>query len=404
MFKRKYLAFKSRLTTVGNEEPLNKLSLAVIILLDIFVLSLLFSGLDDHSAQLTSPKEYLPQEARSVFIDQDWSGSSRLTRLQELVLRDRKNYSYRYDSIFEDDRLQQMHPISRDFFEQVKALAKDKDVQSLFVARQKKVSEKQKLVRVQDKTKRAYDTLLLEQVANQEQKGEAEAIRNRSQDLTQQIEQLTKDLAEIAQEINANASVQKLWEFTNSSETTRQVVIDDFNRFERWYPLRELFWQLLFMLPIFVILYFWSGRSLKKDHRIQTLVASHLVVVAAIPILLKVIEIVVDLIPGYFFRNLFKMLKALHLIAIWHYLVIAIAIGVGIFFIYLIQKKIFSREKLMEKRLSKGSCIRCNKALPCGAAVCPFCGTPQMEACRKCQKSTPVGGAFCIHCGEKKTV
>ena len=38
---------------VGNEEPLNKLSLAVIILLDIFVLSLLFAGLDDHSGQLT---------------------------------------------------------------------------------------------------------------------------------------------------------------------------------------------------------------------------------------------------------------------------------------------------------------------------------------------------------------
>ena len=47
MKKGKFAAFRSRLITMGNEEPLNKLSLATIILLDLFILTVLFQGLED---------------------------------------------------------------------------------------------------------------------------------------------------------------------------------------------------------------------------------------------------------------------------------------------------------------------------------------------------------------------
>jgi len=90
MFKKRISLFKRRLTTVGEAEPLNKLSLAVIILLDIFILSIIFAGLKDHTDQLTSHSEYMPYEARQVFIEQTWSPATRMTKLQEFVLTDRK--------------------------------------------------------------------------------------------------------------------------------------------------------------------------------------------------------------------------------------------------------------------------------------------------------------------------
>ena len=404
MMKGKLSAFKNQLTTIGTEEPLNKLSLAVIILLDIFILSILFAGLDDHTKQLTSPNEYMPHIARQVFIEQTWSPSARMSKLEPLVLSDRKRYSYWQRSIFEDENLEQMHPLSRDFFKKIKALSGDKSLQNLFVERERKIKERDMLRESQDKAKKAYDTHLLEAIAAKDGSGKnTQSIANLSKNYTARIERLTGNISKIERQINAYPSIQDIWRIVSPENQSRQQMVDDFRRYERWYPLKELGWQLLFLLPIFWIFYVWSARSVKKERRIQTLIASHLLVVAFLPILTKIIEIVVDIIPDHFFRALFKLLRSLHLIAIWHYLVIIGSVALGLFLVYIIQKKVFNREKMTQKRLMKGACIACGQKLPASASVCPFCGIKQLENCNSCEQQTPVGGTYCIHCGERTT-
>ncbi len=400
MFKGNFSAFKKRLTTIGREEPLNKLALAVIILLDLFVLSMLFGGLEDHTKQLVSPNEYMPQIARQVFIDQAWSPSVRLDKLQPLILSDRKGYSTYYRSMFAPEKLEPMHPLCRGFYEKMHALSKDESLVNLFVGRDLKVKERSGIRTDQDKIKRAYDTQLLETIAGKEGVNTA-SIAAQSQTLTAQIERLTGQIDELEQQINAHPGIQEIWTLTDPENQNRPQIVKDYRSFERWYLLRELLWQLLFLIPIFAVFYFWSERSAKRDHRIQSLMASHLLVVAFIPILIKLIKLVVDLIPDHFFKGLFRILRSLHLIAIWHYLVILGAVALGLFLVYIIQKKVFSREKLMQKRLSKGACIQCGKKLPAGASACAFCGANQFVDCSACSKPTPVGGIHCIHCGEK---
>ena len=107
------------------------------------------------------------------------------------------------------------------------------------------------------------------------------------------------------------------------------------------------------------------------------------------------------LIPFHFFKDLFKLLKVLHIIAIWHYIVIFIAIGVAMLFVCLIQKKLFSKERLHQKRLMKGGCYFCGKTLPKKVDICPFCGTNQLKKCEHCNADTFVGGEYCVHCGKK---
>lgn len=404
MIKRKISAFKSRLTTIGNEEPLNKLSLTTIILLDLFILMILFSGLDDHTKQLTSPSEYMPQIARQAFLDQTWSKSVRISKLQSLVLSDHRNYSYRHNSIFETENLERMHPLCRDFYEKTKQLSLDKTLQHLFIERKQNADELQKITAGMDKSKKAYDTHLLETIAEKNTPdNKVNSIANRSKRLTAQAENLTLKITHAEQQINAHPGVQEIWAMVSPGNQDRQQLIRDFNRFERWYPLKELAWQLLFILPIFCIFYAWSSRSVKKSNNIQTLISSHLVVIASLPIILKLIELALDLIPNYFFKNLFKILKSLHLIAIWHYLVIFGAIGIGLFLVYFIQRKVFNRQKVIQKRLMKGACVHCNKKLPANVAVCPFCGTQQFETCTCCQKKTPIGGIYCIYCGTNRS-
>ncbi len=218
---------------------------------------------------------------------------------------------------------------------------------------------------------------------------------------TAQIESLTSIISKTEQQINANPGVQALWVVVSPENQNRQHVVDAFRKFERGYPLKELGWQLLFILPIFFVFYAWSSSSVKKDNRIQTLISSHLLVIASIPIVLKMIELVLDLIPNHFFKNLFKVLHSLHLIAIWHYVVILGAIALGLFLVYFIQKKVFNKQKVMQKRLMKGACVFCNKKLPPNASSCPFCGSKQLEPCGNCHEETPTGGSYCIHCGTR---
>lgn len=390
--------FKSRLTSVSQEEPLNKLSLATIIILDLFVLTILFNGLDEHTRQLTPANEYLPTAAHSIFIQQDWTPANRISRLQPLILADRNNARYRYESPLDEQNTRRMHPASREFYEQVKLLAQDKALSALFLTRQKTVEEREKTEEAFDKAKKSYDTQLLENIANAAKSGD-NAVSTTAREYAQKIERLTAEIRNTEQQIHASPDIQKLWGIITPDDAARDQIVADYKKFQFWFPLKELVWQLLFLLPIFGIFYAWSSRSVKKGNPIQTLIASHLLVIAFLPILLKIVELVVDMIPKHFFKNLFKILQSLHLMALWHYFIILGSIAVGLFLVYFIQRKVFNRKKVMQKRLMKGACISCSKKLPTSSTFCPFCGAGQYGTCAACGKETPASGPHCIHCG-----
>ncbi len=146
----------------------------------------------------------------------------------------------------------------------------------------------------------------------------------------------------------------------------------------------------------------WNNTSIRKNRGIQILVSSHLLVVSFIPVFFKIIETVYEIIPKKMLAKLIALLESLKLVALWHYLVIALAIAAALFIIYLFQKKLFSRDKLMERRIAKGLCQQCGKHLPAGSNACPFCGFAQFKACGNCNQPTLVEGKFCKACGKRQ--
>jgi hypothetical protein len=401
MIRKRLSEFKTRLTSIGDGEPLNKLSLTAVIILDFIILAFVFQGLEDHTRQLTSVQEYIPRVTQNIFINELWSPADRVSKLQPLILTDRSHYNYRYASPFESEKLEQMHPLCKEFYDQVKTLSQDKPLRDLFVARKNLANEHRKIRRSFEKAKKAYDTHLLENIAAKTP-APAQSLEAASKEHTAELDSLTASLAAVERKINAHPGIVELWAFITPEQTVRQEIIDDFKRFQFWYPLKELGWQLLFILPIFAAFYAWNAHSIKKNNPIQLLISSHLLVIASLPIILKMIELAIDLIPNHFFKNLFKFLASLHLIAIWHYLVIAGSVALGLFLVFFIQKKMFNRQKVIQKRLMKGCCINCGKNLPAQAANCPFCGTKQTDDCGHCGKQTPIAGLYCIHCGTAK--
>lgn len=54
-----------------NNQPAGKATLAVVIMLDVFILLSIIDGLDEHTNQLTSPQEFIPNYCSEI-INGEW--------------------------------------------------------------------------------------------------------------------------------------------------------------------------------------------------------------------------------------------------------------------------------------------------------------------------------------------
>jgi RNA polymerase subunit RPABC4/transcription elongation factor Spt4 len=276
---------------------------------------------------------------------------------------------------------------------------------SLFEDRNKSEREAKILQQGINELKGAYDTTLLETIAKQqESQTKVDSINNDFHQKTSALNILKNRIASLELTINADAKVKQLWErLQDLQEQDRQKLITDLRNLNFWYPVKRLGMQVIFLLPLFAVFYAWNNASIRKNRGAQTLVSSHLLGVSFIPIFCKIIETVYDIIPKILLKKIIDLLESLKLVAIWHYLVVALAAAAALLLIYVFQKKLFSNKKLIERRISKGECQHCGKHLPAGAQACPFCGYAQFKFCCNCNKLMHVHGKYCMACGFQQT-
>lgn len=393
--KEKLGRVKSNLTSLDNQ-PLGKAVLIIILFLDIFILTAIFNGLSDHTRQLTAPEEYIPSACRQMVIDRSWTPTNRIENLAQLVNGHNTSYYYR-----PQPARRERHPACSPYLTLLDQIKNDKALVSSFDERMKAEREAQELQRRIDQLKGSYDTSLLEAIAHQpEPATEVDATRAEFKQKTVRLNSLKNAIAALEETINANPTVAALWARLQTSQNSdRQTLLHELRRLNYWYPVKKLAMQLLFLLPLFAVFYAWNNASIRGNRGLQTLVSSHLLVVSFIPIFCKLIETVYDIIPKKLLHTLITLLTSLKLVAIWHYLIMALAIAATLFLIYLFQKKLFSRDKLIERRIAKGECQQCGKHLPNGARACPFCGYVQFSPCPTCGKPKHAQSRHCWACG-----
>lgn len=398
-FKDKLNKIKTHLTSL-DEQSLGKAALVIILFLDLFILVAIFNGLDDHTKQLTSPDEYIPYSCREIVTNRTWNPTNRIDNLAQII--DSANNSY-YPL---DEKKNDQHPLCAPYGELLDQIKSDKELSAIFAERDKLAREVRELQGGINNLKGAYDTTLLETIARKEegQPGVA-AIKGEFQEKAGNLNLLKSQIAALEQAINADARVTRLWEKVQGlREEERQSLLSDLRRLNFWYPVKKLGMQLLFLLPLFAVFALWNSASIRKNRGAQILVSTHLLIVAFIPIFCKIIETIYDIIPKKLLKQLIDLLHSLKLVGLWHYLIIAFAIAVALFLIYIFQKKLFSREKSLERRIAKGECQQCGKHLPTASPACPFCGFAQFKVCPHCQQPMHVHGKYCRECGELASV
>ena len=77
-------------------------------------------------------------------------------------------------------------------------------------------------------------------------------------------------------------------------------------------------------------------------------------------------------------------------------------IGAGVFIlaIYVLQKRYFTKERVIKNRLEKGKCFSCGTALPPAAFHCQACGIEVGRKCPECNSFTKLTDKFCSSCGQ----
>lgn len=397
-FKDKFTKVRTHLTSL-DDQPLGKAALLIIIFLDIFIIVSIFDGLDAHTRQLSSPDVIIPNTCQEIVVNRQWNPTNRIDNLSQIIISSSTS-PYRIE-----EKRKERHPVCVPYVDLVDQIKNDKALTSTFEDRNKLENEAKELQRAIDNLKGAYDTSLLETIAKQqESQTKIDATRKDFQEKTSALNVLKSRIATLERTINDETKVKLLWEKLEGLKAQdRQTLITELRTLNYWFPVKKLGMQLLFLLPLFVVFYSWNNTSIRKNRGLQTLVSTHLLGISFIPILCKIIETVYDIIPKKMLKKIIDLLESLKLVAIWHYLVIALAVAVALFLIYIFQKKLFSREKLIERRISKGECQQCGKYLPAGSTACPFCGFVQYKPCSKCNNQMHVHGKFCRECGQQAT-
>jgi hypothetical protein len=379
-----------------NNQKIGKTVLVIVLFLDVFILTSIFQGLSDHTRQLVTPYEFIPQHCRAIVIDNEWNEGNRLLRTATITSKHHVSYSY----INRRDRLAEVHPVCEPISRLIISIQNDRVLSqrlTTYIEQREQTTEAKSEF---ERSKGAYDTSLLEVIADKNSASESTiALKRQSSELTETLNSLAENSAASVSLLSQNPLIIELFSVIESSKQDRDRLLTDLRELNLWYPVKRLGMEMIFLTPLIIIFFLWNSKSITANRPYQRLVSSHLLVVVFIPVIFKVIELVYGILPRKFLDNLFDFLESFNLVGLWHYTMMAASIGAALALIYIMQKKIFSQHKITQKRIAKGDCQNCGTHLPASNSACSSCGFKQFRQCGNCHKDTYVYGIYCIECG-----
>jgi hypothetical protein len=400
--RRQFRRFFRQARTVNNE-PVNRASLAVIILIDLFVLFNVFSGLNDIGRWPLSPYQTYPCHS-------PWTGYRVNTEANRdyAILRDSMRWREAPDFSWAADyrrmnegHLGQVSSLCLDYAATADGLDTPDNRQLL-----ESLEENQRAIAAleqENQTIRSqYDSTLLEQIAgqppgqsiNQVEAAQARATLERNNtrlaDLRQQQNNLQSELTQTP------ASQQFLTLLNN--DTQFQTLDRQFQQASFWYPTVQMVFQALFLLPLIGLTWLVHRIADRRGYGLVALQSWHLLVIFCIPLVVKVFEVLQF---GALFSWLSGVLVALlgGLLFLINYLYILLVPLVGYGIIKFLQRVVLNPRLQVAGRVQNQKCIRCAKKLRPGDTHCPHCGYHQEVECGHCHQPTYKYLPHCRHCG-----
>ncbi|MEH2282764.1 MAG: hypothetical protein V7K90_15775 [Nostoc sp.] len=394
--------FFSKSRTINNE-PLNKVSLIVIIIIDIFILINVFTGLDDISRWHISPTEAYPCYS-------EWQNYQKKTtkdkdyEIVRLSLSSESNNKFSFQQNYQQAEAGHLGKVSKtclqyaDYKDKINNPEKQQIVKNID-REQAKIS---RFEQANDTIKSQYDSTLLEKIAGQ---GREQSINQVSAEKAKQaLEENNRQISTLKAEI----STLKNELLTKPESISFLAFLKDNNRFQEvdkgyqqasfWYPSIQLAFQSLFLLPLILIALSVHKFAQRRGYGLVSLISWHLLVIFFIPLIVKIFEF---LQIGAIFKFLFDIVSAIFggLLFLINYVYILLIPVIGFGIIQFFQKFVFNAKVQAASRVQKSRCVNCAKKIRHLDTYCPHCGYYQYIECQNCHNLTYKHLSYCNHCG-----
>jgi hypothetical protein len=411
--------FLIRTRTINNE-PLNKVSLIVIILIDIFILVNVFTGLNEISQWYLSPSQAYPcysdwQDYRkSTDKDKDYqtvrravNQFDRSNQFQNYTAADRVNRSQNYRQVGVG-HLGDISPICLQYAEQSDRINNPSDLATI-----KTIDRQQaQIVQLQTKNQQIrsqYDSTLLEKIAGQDRSRSintvgAEQAKQELDRNNQTIANLNRETTKLKTELLAKPASQNFLALLKNDSNFKKddgefkVVEHQYQQAQFWYPSIRLAFQALFLLPLLSIALLVHNFAQRKGYGLVALISWHLLVIFSIPLIIKVFEFLqIGLIFKWIFDLVSIVFGSLLFIINFLYILLIPLLGFGI--IKFSQKVVFNPKLQAEKRVQLSRCMNCARKIGARDPHCPHCGYYQYTDCPNCHSLTYKNLPYCKECG-----
>lgn len=390
-----------RKSTYIDREPINKVSIVILILIDIFVLVNVFSGLSSIAAWPLSPDEQFSCYAPYQTYQEEPKRASLAFQSAtiENKIRQLKNLPQNISS--PANRLGEISPLCSQYQSREAALTVPEN-NTLLTEIDRLRTSNSKLEQEISTLQSQYDSALLEKIAGQDRTrsinvAAADRIKSDIETKKAKIFDNKKQLtAKQQQLIKTPSSAAYLALLDNTSEY--QNIEKAYKSASFWYPNQQLFLQVLFLLPLIAIAYFWHSTATRRHKGLQSLLSWHLLLIFCIPLLIKFFEFIQF---GNIVAALVEVVTTLlgGLLFVASYALILIIPLLGFALIKILQMFVFNPRIQARNRLKNVRCLHCNFKLRLEDDFCPNCGFHQYQDCSNCHEKTYKFVPFCRECG-----
>jgi hypothetical protein len=387
-----------------NDEPINKVSLTVIILIDIFILVNVFIGLDDIGRWYISPSQaYGCYPTWQSYQTGDASPRKDYDVLRQAIEAAQNApvpLTETYQS-WSNEHLGSVADSCQDYAQRQTAVntAANRDRLSQIDALQQTIS---RLEQANATIRQQYDSTLLEDIAGQPRDqsinavGAAEA-RDTLEANNAEINTLKAQQQDLRDAIVGSPEGDRYLSLLRD-EAQFQRLTPQRDRAQFWYPTVQLLFQGLFLVPLLALSLGLHRYAQARQYGLVALMSWHLVIIFCVPLMVKGFQLFRF---GGLFQALYRLVATLlgGLLFLVSYLYILAIPLVGFGIIKFFQRIVFNPRVQAAGRVQKGRCIRCAKKLQRGDTHCPHCGYHQFTDCRACHQPTYKHLPHCRVCG-----
>lgn len=395
-----------RLSFHSGSRRLSMFALLMMFALDAFVLSLVLEGTTDVQRLVNAPRTHISDSCLQLSAGVlEYKVAARISAFAQFAeeMSEGKERAIA-DFNGEDDKL--LHACAQ-IRDKLIATFSDTQLLALFNERDRIKQEMEKIENDIKKLKDSYSNALLEKIANQNRSEsilpvEAGKIKGVLTEMTTEQQGHKLRLEQLDAALTTHAGLEGYLAYVSRTPVQGALLAeqDRVYHLTKWYPVKLIAAQVGFMLPLLLLAIFWNNRAINHQRDTQIMISSHLILVGALPIVLKVLSLIRDVLPQQLLDRVLYFLQQWKLSFLWYYLVIFASVCAGLLFVFIAQRAFFTPTRQRLIRLRKALCVKCGEKLRAKEQkCCEMCGAQQSAPCGHCGQPRRILAFHCHHCG-----